>query len=144
MASIDLTSNRFRALRMTSVAQDLADLLSQAEGADLSHLSFAELIAEHEQQQRTAKRIAVNRRKAQFPTDKRLEEFDYQHQTTIRKREVNALLDFDFIEQRHNIIFIGPPLLVSIAIFFFDFAVFTSQCFFCRVFGNVKVRPCMV
>jgi DNA replication protein DnaC len=38
-----------------------------------------------------------------------LEEFDYKHQTTIRKREINALLDFDFIEQRQNIVFIGPP-----------------------------------
>ena len=109
MASIEITSNRFRALRMTSIAQDLADLLSQAEGADLSHLAFAELLAEHEQKQRTAKRILANRSKAKFPSDKRLEEFDYGYQTTIRKREVNALLDFEFIEQRQNLIFIGPP-----------------------------------
>ena len=36
-------------------------------------------------------------------------EFDYRAQTTISKREVNALLDFNFIEQRQNLVFIGPP-----------------------------------
>ena len=33
-----------------------------------------------------------------------LEGFDYRHQTTIIKRQVNALL-----ENRENLVFIGPP-----------------------------------
>ena len=41
--------------------------------------------------------------------DKRLAEFDYRHQTTITKRQVNALLDFGFIDNRANLVFIGPP-----------------------------------
>jgi len=40
---------------------------------------------------------------------KRLEEFDYRHQSTITKRQVNALLDFRFIDERTNLVFIGPP-----------------------------------
>ena len=40
---------------------------------------------------------------------KLLAEFDYKAQTTISKREVNNLLDFTFIDQRQNLIFIGPP-----------------------------------
>jgi DNA replication protein DnaC len=40
---------------------------------------------------------------------KLLEEFDYQHQTTINKRQINQLLDFGFIDNRENLIFIGPP-----------------------------------
>ena len=31
----------------------------------------------------------MNRRKAAFPVDKRLVEFDYRHQTTITKRQVS-------------------------------------------------------
>src|SRR3546814_11255687 len=30
-------------------------------------------------------------------------------QTTITKRQVNALLDFGFIDHRENVVFIGPP-----------------------------------
>jgi DNA replication protein DnaC len=40
---------------------------------------------------------------------KSLEEFDYRFQTTISKREVNSLLDFGFIDNRDNVVFIGPP-----------------------------------
>ena len=40
---------------------------------------------------------------------KRLEEFDYRHQSTITKRQINALLDFRFIDERTNLVFIGPP-----------------------------------
>ena len=39
----------------------------------------------------------MNRRKAAFPVDKRLVEFDW-HQSTI-KRQVNQLLDFRFIDE---------------------------------------------
>lgn len=35
--------------------------------------------------------------------------FDYRHQTTVTKRQINGLLDFSFIDERQNVIFIGPP-----------------------------------
>ena len=40
---------------------------------------------------------------------KRLEEFDDRHQTTITKRQVSQLLDFRFLDERANRVFIGPP-----------------------------------
>ena len=40
---------------------------------------------------------------------KRLEEFDDRHQTTITKRQVSQLLDFRFLDERANLVFIGPP-----------------------------------
>jgi DNA replication protein DnaC len=58
---------------------------------------------------RNERRIDINLRQAKFPTSKRLEEFDYRQQTTITKRQVSQFLDFRFIEERANLIFIGPP-----------------------------------
>ena len=40
---------------------------------------------------------------------KSLDEFDYGFQTSISKREVNSLLDFGFIDNRENVVFIGSP-----------------------------------
>lgn len=37
------------------------------------------------------------------------EGFDDRHPATISKRQVNALLDFQFIDEHNNLIFIGPP-----------------------------------
>ncbi|RCW67111.1 IstB-like ATP binding protein [Marinobacter nauticus] len=39
---------------------------------------------------------------AAFPAEKRLEGFDYRHQTTITKRQVNALLDFQLINSLYE------------------------------------------
>ena len=54
-------------------------------------------------------RIEQNRKRTVFPLHKTLEEFDYRFQTTISKQEINSLLDFGFIDNRENVVFIGPP-----------------------------------
>ena len=86
-------------------------LLTQAQDNELSYLQFAQLLAGHELGQRERKRVESNRKRAGFPLLKRLEEFDYQSQTTITKRQVNALLDFRFIEQRENLVFTCAELV---------------------------------
>jgi DNA replication protein DnaC len=91
------------------LASGIETLIKQAEANELSYLQFAESLFKKELQERQTKRIGLNRRKAGFPVEKHLEEFDYRHQTTITKRQVNQLLDFSFIDQRHNLVFIGPP-----------------------------------
>lgn len=109
MPSIDQIARQYRSLCLTAIAEHLPTLLSQAETHESSYLQFAESLVEHEQRSRNAKRIEQNRKRAGFPLLKSLEEFDYRFQTTISKREVNSLLDFGFIDNRDNIVFIGPP-----------------------------------
>lgn len=109
MGPLEATAGAYRSLRMSAIADDLAALLRQAEANDVSYLTFADMLAEHERNRRDARRIALNRRQAKFPSDKRLEAFDYRAQTTITKRQVNALLDFAFLENRENLVLIGPP-----------------------------------
>jgi len=109
VSSIEQVSSRFRDIRCNHIAQGLADLLREAEANEISYLAFAEALVAHEQKRRNQRRIELNQRKAGFPVDKRLSEFDYRHQTTITKRQVSRLLDFRFIDERANLIFIGPP-----------------------------------
>ncbi len=109
MTTIEQVTRKYRELRFTSMADSLESLLVSAESNELSYLQFAEQLVDHELRSRQHKRIELNRRKAGFPVAKRLEEFDYRHQTTITKRQVNQLLDFSFIDNRHNLVFIGPP-----------------------------------
>ena len=109
MTSIEQIARQYRGIRCNHIAQGLADLLRQAEANEVSYLAFAEALVAHEQQRRNRRRIDMNRRKAGFPVDKRLAEFDYRHQTTITKRQVSQMLDFRFIDERANLVFIGPP-----------------------------------
>jgi DNA replication protein DnaC len=109
MSQLEQTISRYRSLRLSAAAEHLTQLLSQAEANQLSYLNFADQLAEYELAQRHHKRIERNRRGASFPAEKRLEAFDYRHQTTITKRQISALLDFNFVEERQNLVFIGPP-----------------------------------
>lgn len=108
-SSIEIVAQKYRGLRCNSIADGLAELLGQAEANEISYLEFADVLVEYEQQRRNLKRIDLNLRKADFPVIKRLTEFDYRHQTTITKRQVNQLLDFSFLDERANLVFIGPP-----------------------------------
>lgn len=109
MSRLEQTRSQYRSLRLGATANQLPDLLAQAEANALSYLDFAGQIAQHELTDRTRIRVARHMKQAQLPADKPLEAFDYRHQTTITKRQVNALLDFGFIDQRQNLVFIGPP-----------------------------------
>lgn len=109
MLHIEQVNQQCQHLKLTSLIPALPTLLQQAEANELSYLQYTDLLLGHEVKQRNDKRLATNRKKAGFPIEKHLESFDYRHQTTITKRQINQLLDFDFIDNRHNLIFIGPP-----------------------------------
>lgn len=109
MNALDTTTQLCRHLNLSAVAESLSELLQSAEANELSYLQYTELLFAHETESRNQKRLALNRRKACFPVEKHLESFDYRHQTSINKRQINQFLDFDFIDNRENLIFIGPP-----------------------------------
>jgi len=109
MHSIEHLSGQLRSLRLNSLSQAAGNLIAQAEENELSYLQFAQQLFDHELQSRNHRRIEINQRKAGFPVEKQLEEFDYRAQSSISKRQVNQLLDFSFIDERDNLIFIGPP-----------------------------------
>ena len=109
MTSIEqIARSQYRGIRCNHIAQGLADLLRQAEANEVSYLAFAESLVTEELQRRNRRRIDMNRRKAAFPVDKRLVEFDYRHQSTITKRQVSQLLDFRFIDERANLVLHRP------------------------------------
>jgi len=109
MSTLEQTAHLYRSLNLTALGRGLEPLISQAEANELSYLHFAHQLAEYEWTERNRKRVERNRHLAGFPAHKSLEEFDYRHQTTITKRQVNQLLDFTFLDQRSNLLFIGPP-----------------------------------
>jgi len=109
MLSINELAQRFRSLKFNGLSNALEELLANAEANQQSYLQFATAIVDCEINQRYSRRLECNKRHAAFPVIKHLEEFDYQHQTTINKRQINQLLDFTFIDNRWNLVFIGPP-----------------------------------
>ena len=48
-------------------------------------------------------------RAARFPARKTLEDFDFDHQRSLRRDVVAHLGALDFVEGRDNVVFLGPP-----------------------------------
>ena len=48
-------------------------------------------------------------RQARFPARKTLEEFDYDHQRTLKREQIAHLGTLDFIAARDNVVLLGPP-----------------------------------
>ena len=109
MSAVETLVQKYRALRCNHIAPHRPELLAQAEANELSYLELADRLIDVEIEGRAKNSVAMHLKKAGFPGVKRLEEFDYRHQTTLTKRQVNALLDFRFIDERTNRVFIGPP-----------------------------------
>ena len=104
-------SQQFKSLRFNAMAEHLEALIKQAEDNDISYLQFTSLLVETELGSREKRRIQLNRKKASFPALKRLDEFDFRFQTTVTKKQIQSLMDFRFIDERENIVFIGPPVV---------------------------------
>jgi len=79
MSSINEIAQRYRSLNFTSLADAFEQLINTAEANQQSYLQFATALVDCEIQQRNNKRKHLNRRKAEFPVEKHLEEFDYHY-----------------------------------------------------------------
>jgi DNA replication protein DnaC len=49
------------------------------------------------------------RRAARFPSRKSLEEFDFDHQRSLKRDTITHLGALDFIAAKENVVFLGPP-----------------------------------
>lgn len=108
MITYDTLCNRYRSLKFNNIANLLQELVELAEKQELSYFKFAELLADKELAVREENRKKLYLRRAKFPGLKTLEEFDFRHQSTVSRKQINQLLDFNWIDNRENVIFFGP------------------------------------
>lgn len=111
MATIKEITQKLRSLKLSNLIEEAPKILSLAEQGEWSYIQMLDEVLTREIDARNANRIEQNKRKSNIEDIKTIEEFDFKFQTTISKKEVNSLLDFQFIENRENIIFIGASSL---------------------------------
>ena len=64
MSRLEQTQSRYRGLCLNAIANQMDDLLANAEANELSYLEFAHQLAEHELTERTRTRIARHLKQA--------------------------------------------------------------------------------
>lgn len=98
-----------KSLRLGETADQISNLLEQAEINDETYSTFLMNVMSFEQRRREEKKIERHFKWATFPFNKTLEQFDLTEQQSLSKKQFNQLKELLWIEQLYNLIFLGPP-----------------------------------
>ena len=96
-------------LRLSGLATSLAIRLQEASASRLSHAEFLELILQDELAVRQERLIGRRTSAASFRDQKTLEDFDWQFNTTINRRQIYELAAGKFLREQRDVLLVGPP-----------------------------------
>jgi DNA replication protein DnaC len=101
--------NLLEKLKMDHLEAQLDAVCEQAAQHQLDYKSFLSQALETEWQGRYQRGIEARLRQARFPWLKTLEQFDFDFQPSLDRRQVRELVGMSFVERAHNVIILGPP-----------------------------------
>lgn len=96
-------------LRMEHLEAQIDAVCEQASQKQLDYKAFLVQALETEWQGRYQKGIEARLRLARFPWLKTLDQFDFDFQPSLDRRQVRELAGMSFVERAHNVILLGPP-----------------------------------
>jgi len=96
-------------LRLSGMAESLEVRLQEAAGNRLTHVEFLELALQDELLVRSQRQIQRGVKAAAFRELKTLEDFDWQFNPSIKKKQMYDLASCGFIRENRDVLFLGPP-----------------------------------
>jgi DNA replication protein DnaC len=96
-------------LRLSGLANTLEIRLHEATTTGLSHREFLELLLQDEQLLRNDRLISRRVALACFRDTKRLEDFDFSYNPSIKKNKIFDLATCRYIRERKDVLWVGPP-----------------------------------
>jgi DNA replication protein DnaC len=109
-------------LKMPGSLEALDPILSAMDGGQLNAPEALEALLSAQIQLRNNRRLQAAMRSSRLPAIKRLGEFDFSFQPSLKREQIESLHELGFVERRENVIFLGPPgvgkthLAISLAI----------------------------
>jgi DNA replication protein DnaC len=109
-------------LKLIRSVEVLDAVVEQSEANKSSYLAFLDHLLEEEVAAKEKRRIQTAMKTAGLPAAKTIDEYDFTFHPKLNKKQVMSLFDLDFIRQKENVIFLGPPgvgkthLAISLAI----------------------------
>jgi DNA replication protein DnaC len=102
-------SHLLEKLKLDYLEAQLDAVCEQAAQADLDYKSFLVQALATEWQGRDHRGIETRLRQARFPWIKTLEQFDFEFQPSLDRRQVRELAGLSFVERAQNVVILGPP-----------------------------------
>ncbi len=98
-----------RQLRLSGLLQTLDVRLQEAAASRLGHGEFLELILQDELNVRHQRMLARRTKAADFRALKTLEDFDWQFNPSISRKQIFELAAGNYLREGKDILFLGPP-----------------------------------
>jgi DNA replication protein DnaC len=96
-------------LKLEHLEPQLYSVCEQAASQELDYQAFLERALAVEWQGRHQRGIETRLRLARLPWIKTLEQFDFDFQPSLDRRQVRELAGMRFVEHAHNVVILGPP-----------------------------------
>lgn len=98
-----------RKLRLSGLSTSLEIRLHEAASSGLTHREFLELVLQDELNIRSDRQITRRIMSAGFREAKKLEDFDFSFNTTIKKNRIYDLATCHYIREHRDVLWLGPP-----------------------------------
>ena len=95
-------------LRLPAMAEMLDSYAKQAASTSMSYVDFLGGLVSEEVSRKEQRSVQNRIKSARFPVLKSLDDFDYSFQPSIDKKKVEELSNLRFIDNKENILFLGP------------------------------------
>jgi len=96
-------------LRLPHMPACYETLAEEAGRKNQPYLDFLESLLEAEGQAKFERNVRLKTLWANFPFQKRLDQFDFTFQPSIDERKIRELAGLRFLENKENVILLGPP-----------------------------------
>jgi len=105
----DALQSALTKLRLSGLAAALDVRLQEAQGNSLTHVEFLELVLQDELAVRAERLIGRRVKAAAFREAKTLEDFDWQFNTSIKRKQIFDLATCRFVREARDVLLLGPP-----------------------------------
>ncbi len=100
---------QLKELRLSGLSQSLEARLQEARSSKLDYAEFLEVILEDEMVVRRDRQIDRRTKAAAFRDQKCLDDFDFDFNTSVKRKQIYDLAAGDFVRKHHDAILVGPP-----------------------------------
>jgi DNA replication protein DnaC len=98
-----------KSLFLKGMVKVFDEAVQESENEKCSYISFLNRLLNAETAYRVEKRYLRNLAGAHFPVKKNIDGFEFGKAKGITKMEVSQLLEFNWVDNKQNVLFFGPP-----------------------------------
>ena len=102
-------ADMLRQLRLSGLTASLEVRLQEATANQLNHAEFLELILQDELAVRYERMVERRTRAACFREQKTLEDFDWQFNRSVKRKQIFDLAAGEFVRRHRDVLLLGPP-----------------------------------